>query len=62
MSASDENVEGYEFSLRGIERKCEVYKYSDEYGELDCRGSSLRPVERKREVYFYDRENGEFDC
>ena len=59
---ADDYIEGYEFSLRDIERKCEVFKYSDSYGELECRGSALRPLERKCEVYFYDSQNGEIEC
>lgn len=62
LSASNDNIEGYDFSLRDIERKCEVYKYSDSYGDVECRGYSLRPVERKCEVYFYDHQNGELEC
>jgi hypothetical protein len=49
-------------SLRDIERKCEVYKYSENYGDLECRGSDLRIIERKCEVYFYDARNGEIEC
>ena len=59
---SSEEIEGHNFSLRDIERKCEVYKYDESYGELECRGSDLRPVERKCEVYFYDNQNGEIEC
>ena len=57
-----ENLEGHEFSLRDFARRCEAYKYSNEYGELECRGSELRIVERMCEVYFYDLPNGEIEC
>lgn len=57
-----ENLEGQGFSLRDVERRCEVYKYSRNYGDLDCRGSELRTVERRCEVYFYDLGNGEIEC
>lgn len=49
------------FSLRDVERGCEVYKYSEHYGELECR-SNLRILERKCEVYFADGASGEIDC
>jgi hypothetical protein len=62
LSASDENIEDYDFSLRDIEKKCEVYKYSDSYGDVECRGSSLRIIEKKCEAYFYDPQNGELEC
>lgn len=62
LSASDENIEGYDVSLRDIEKKCEVYKYSDSYGDVECRGSALRVIERKCEAYFYDSQNGELEC
>ncbi len=61
-SASDENIEGYDFSLRDIEKKCEVYKYSDSYGDVECRGSSLRIIEKKCEAYFSDSQTGELEC
>ena len=54
----------YEFTLRDIERKCEVYRYSDNYGDLECRGSDLRIVERKCEAYFSDEDSdyGDIEC
>jgi len=50
--------------LSEIERRCDVYKYSDDYGELDCSSSvsDRRSLERSCEVYFYDSEYGEFEC
>jgi len=50
-------------NLREIERRCEVYKYSGNYGELDCSSSvsDRRSLERKCEVYF-SGSYGEFDC
>lgn len=62
LSASDENIEGYDFSFRDIEKNCEVYKYSDSYGDVECRGSGLRVIERKCEAYFSDYQNGVLDC
>jgi len=62
LSTSDENFEGYDFSLRDIEKKCEVYKYSDSYGDVECRGSSLRIIEKKCEAYFSDQQSGELEC
>ena len=59
---SGDKIEGHNFSFRDIERKCEIYKYDESYGELECRGSDLRRLERKCEVYFYDNENGELEC
>mgnify|MGYP005822332421 CR=1 FL=1 len=49
-------------SLSQIERRCEVYKYSD-YGDLECSSGvgDRRNLERKCEVYFSGK-NGEFDC
>ena len=51
-------------SLREIERRCEVYKYSSDYGELDCSSSvnDRRDLERRCEVYFYSDKYGEFEC
>lgn len=62
LSASDEKIDGYDFSLKDIEKKCEAYKYSDSYGDVECRGSSLRVIEKKCEVYFSDSQNGELEC
>ncbi|PMR67099.1 hypothetical protein [Halomonas heilongjiangensis] len=61
MSASEE-IEGHDFSLRDVERRCEVYKYDEFYGEVECSGSALRPLERACEAYFYDGQNGELEC
>jgi len=54
----------YEFTLRDVERKCEVYRYSENYGDVECSGSSLRIVERKCEAYFsgYGDRNGDLEC
>ena len=53
-----------EHSLREIERNCEIYRYSNEYGELECshRVSDRRKLERKCEAYIYDFPYGEIEC
>ena len=61
-TSSNQNLEGQEFSLRDVDRRCEAYKYSERYGELECSGSQLRILERRCEVYFYDSQNGEIEC
>ena len=50
-------------SLSQIERRCEVYKYSDSYGELECSSgvADRRTLEGKCEVYF-SGEYGHFEC
>ena len=55
------HLDGYEFTLLDIEKRCEAYVWDREYGELEC-NSSLRPVERNCEVYIYDWPNGEIGC
>ena len=57
-------VEGDEFSLNDVERKCEVYRYSENYGDIECSGSELRIVERKCEAYFggYGESEGDIEC
>ena len=60
--ARNENIDGQSFSLRDIERKCEAFKYSDSYGDIECSGSKFRIVERKCEAYFSDSTNGELEC
>ena len=54
----------YEFTLRDVERKCEVYRHSENYGDVECSGSSLRIVERKCEAYFsgYGDRTGDLEC
>ena len=51
-----------EFTTRDVERQCEVYRYSGNYGELECRG--LNFVEENCEAYFGDEsdETGEIEC
>ena len=54
--------DGEEFTLREVEIKCEIYRYSDNYGDLECRG--LRFLNRKCEAYFSNRNqrNGNIEC
>jgi len=56
------NYDDEEFTLRDVERKCEVYRYSDSYGDLEC--SDLRFIERKCEAYFSGEyaKNGDIEC
>jgi len=53
---------GKDFTLKQVERKCEVYRYSDNYGDLGCR--SFRFIERKYKAYFSGKnnDNGEIEC
>lgn len=60
--ALDVKIKGYGISLRDIERKCEVYKYSRSYGDVECRGSELNSVEANCEAYFGLIKNGELEC
>ena len=62
LSASDEIIEGHDFSLREIENECEVYKYSESYGDVECRGSVFRGLERSCEACFYEPLSGELEC
>ena len=55
------NVDGNEFTLSDVERRCEAYVYDNPYGELECSGNA-RIVGRKCEVYIYSWPNGEIDC
>ena len=57
-------IDSSEFSLRDVERKCEVYRYSDNYGDVECSGSNLRVVERKCEAYFSSEDDkyGDIEC
>ena len=57
-------VDGEKFTLAEISRKCDVYRYSDNYGDIECSGSKLRAVERKCEAYFSGRyeKTGELEC
>ena len=58
----NKNIEGQSFSLRDIESKCEAYKYSDSYGDIECSGSEFRIIERKCEAYFSESNQGEMEC
>lgn len=62
LAVAAQTIEGYDFSLRDVNRYCEVYKYDESYGEIECSRRSLRPVQRACEVYFYDREHREIGC
>ena len=57
-------VDGEKFTLSEISRKCDVYRYSDNYGDIECSGSKLRVIERKCEAYFSGRyeKTGELEC
>lgn len=62
LSASDEKIKGHDFSLKDIEKRCEVFKYSDSHGDVECRGASLRVIERKCEAYCSSPQKGELEC
>jgi len=62
ISANAQTVGEYDFTLQDVSYYCEVYKYHDSYGEIECNRRKLRPVERSCEVYFYDQEYGELEC
>ena len=64
VSAQTFYVDDEKLTLRDIERKCEVYRYSEYYGDVECRGSDYRVIERKCEAYFYDgtEGSGEIEC
>lgn len=57
-------VDDEEFTLSEVSRKCEVYRYSDNYGDVECSGSKFRVIERKCEAYFSGKfeKSGELDC
>ena len=57
-------IDGEKFTLRDISRKCEVYRYSDNYGDVECRGYEFRVIERKCEAYFSGKyeKSGELEC
>jgi len=57
-------VDGEKFTLSEISRKCEVYRYSDNYGDVECSGSKFRVIERKCEAYFSEKYQkiGELEC
>ena len=50
--------------LREIERRCEIYRYDDQYGELDCSRnvSDRRSLQRKCSAYIYEFPYGEIEC
>ena len=57
-------VDDERFTLSEIVRKCEVYRYSENYGDVECSGSKFRIVERKCEAYFSGKFEieGELEC
>ena len=57
-------VDDKRFTLREIDNKCEVYRYSENYGDVECSGSKFRVVERKCEAYFSGKFEtvGEIEC
>tara|TARA_Y100000768_G_C23610992_1_gene510524 strand:+ start:157 stop:453 length:297 start_codon:yes stop_codon:yes gene_type:complete len=52
------------FTLRDIEKKCEVWRWSDNFGDIECRGSDLKIIEKKCEAYFWNRgdDYGDVEC
>lgn len=51
-------------TFRDIERKCEVWRWSENWGDVECRGSKMRFIERSCEAYFWDAsdEYGDIEC
>ena len=63
-ASSEFFVDDERFTLSEISRKCEVYRYSDKYGEVECSGSKFRVIERKCEAYFSGKyeKSGDLEC
>ena len=55
-------VSSEEISPRDVERYCEVYMYSERYGDVECSRSHLRIVERRCEGYLYSEKYGDIEC
>ena len=57
-------VDDEKFTLSEISRKCEVYRHSDNYGDVECSGSKFRVIQRKCEAYFSGKyeKSGELEC
>ncbi len=57
-------ADGERFTLHEVSSRCEVYRYGENYGEIECSGSKFRAIERKCEAYFSGRyeKTGEISC
>jgi hypothetical protein len=57
-------IDDEKFTLSEISRKCEVYRWSDNYGDVECSGSKFRVIQRKCEAYFSGKyeKTGELEC
>ena len=57
-------IDGEKFTLSEISRKCEIYRWSENYGDVECSGSKFRVIERKCEAYFSDESErrGDIEC
>ena len=51
----------YAFTLRDVERKCEVWRWSENWGDVECRGSDLRAIE-SCSVWMWSDSWGDIDC
>ena len=56
--------EGKTFTLRDVERRCEVWRWSESWGDVECRSGDWEDeVEGECEVWFPNSGNvGEIDC
>lgn len=56
--------EGETFTLRDVERRCEVWRWSDSWGDVECRaGVWENAVENGCDVWFPSSDSaGELDC
>ena len=44
----------YAFTLRDVENRCEVWRWSESWGDIECSSSDMRIVEQKCEAWFSD--------
>ena len=58
------SVDGEQFTLSEIASKCEVWRWSDNWGDVECSGSKYQVIARKCEAYFTGRYEkiGELEC
>ena len=54
----------YAFTLRDVENRCEVWRWSESWGDVECSSSEMRIVEQKCEAWFPDPSDdyGYIEC
>ena len=64
IESQENQLDNERINLSEVSKNCDVYRYDENYGELDCNDYKFDEFERNCEAYFSheDEVEGEIEC